>query len=79
MPQDYHMRPSRFIGEDDNSSQKHIEVFCAFAENLNEEHLDVFLRLFVQYLDGEARKWFKTLPNASMNTWEELEKYFIQE
>lgn len=36
------------------------------------------LRLFVQSLDGEAKKWFKALPNASITTWEELETSFTQ-
>ena len=34
--------------------------------------------LFVQSLDGEARKWFKGLPNGSINNWEELETQFTQ-
>jgi len=42
------------------------------------DHIDVVMRLFVQYLDGEARKWFKSLPNASFPTWEELENSFTQ-
>jgi len=49
-----------------------------FAKNLNVEQMDVILRLFVQSLDGEAIKWFKALPNASITTWEELENYFTQ-
>ena len=53
-------------------------MFCNFAENLNVEHLDVVLRLFVQSLDGEARKWFKGLPNNSIPTWEEMECQFNQ-
>jgi len=36
------------------------------------------LRLFVQSLDGEAIKWFKYLPDASISTWEELENSFTQ-
>jgi len=42
------------------------------------EQLDVVMRLFVQSLDGEARKWFKSLPNASITTSEELENYFTR-
>jgi len=38
----------------------------------------VVLRLFVQSLDGEAKKWFRALPNASITTWEELENSFTQ-
>jgi len=78
IPQDYLKFLPRFNGEDDNTSQRRIETFCAFVKNLNVEQLDVVMRLFVQSLNGEARKWFKSLPNASITTWEELENSFTQ-
>lgn len=78
MPQDYLKLLPKFNGEDEISSQRHMETFFAFAENLNIEHLDVVLRLFVQSLDGKTEKWFKSLPDASNATWEELENSFTQ-
>ena len=54
MPQDYLKLLPRFTREDNTSTQRHIENFYAFAENVNVENLDVVLRLFVQSLDGEA-------------------------
>ena len=36
------------------------------------------LRLFVQSLDGEARKWFKSLAANSINTWEAMEEAFVK-
>ena len=76
MSQDYLERLPRFTEEDSNSMQKHIENLCAFAENVNVEHLDVVLRLFVQSLEGEARKWLKALTNNTIHTWEEMENFF---
>lgn len=76
MPHDYIKHLLRFNGEDENTTQRHIETFCAFAENLNVEQLDVVLRLVVQSLNGQAIKLFKALPNASITTWEELENSF---
>ena len=61
MPQGYLERLPWFAGEDSTSAQRHIENFCAFTENVNVEQLDLVLRLFVQSLDGEAWKWFKSL------------------
>jgi len=61
MPQDYLERFPQFTGENSNFALKHIEIFFTFVENVNVEHLDVVLRLFVQSLDGEARNWFKSL------------------
>ena len=75
MPQEYLKLLPRFIGEDEVTAEQHLPLFCTFAENLNVEHLDVVMRLFVQSLSGEARKWFKGLPNDSINDWEELETY----
>ena len=76
MPQDYLKIMPRFNGENEIDAQKHLDTFCSFVENLNVEHLDVVLRLFVQSLDGEARKWFKTLGNRSVTTWDDMEKLF---
>ena len=43
---------------------------------MNVEHLDVVLRLFFQSLDGEAQKWFKSLVDNTVTTWEEMENLF---
>lgn len=45
---------------------------------MNVVHLDLVVRLIFQYLGGEAREWFKILPNTSINKWEEMENYFMQ-
>jgi len=76
MPQEYLKILPFFTGEDEQTTKNHVSVFCNFAENLNVEQLDVVLRLFIQELDGEARKWFKGLPNNSIISWEEMEHLF---
>jgi len=68
MPREYLKKFPQFSEEDEQRTEKHIAVFCNFVENINVEHLDVFLRLFVQSLDGEARKWFKGITNKSIPT-----------
>ena len=78
MPQDYLKILPSFNGENEIEAQKNLEVFCSFAENFNVEHLDVFLRLFLQSLDGEASKWFKTLGDCSITTWEGMEDAFLR-
>lgn len=72
MPEDYLNILPRFNGEDKKTAKRHIETLCAFAKNINVKQLDLVLRLFVQSLDREAIKWFKSLPNASITIWEEL-------
>ena len=76
MPQDYLKLLPRFIREDSTFVQRNIENLCAFAKKVNVEHLDVVLRLFIQSLDREARKWFKYISNNTITTWEEMENLF---
>ena len=78
MPQDYLKILPRFNWENESDAQKHLETFFSFAENFNVEHLDVVLRLFVQSLDGEAQKWFKTLASCSITTWDNMEDTFLR-
>lgn len=47
MPQDYLKTLLNFSGEDEQTTENHVVVFCNFAESLNVEYLDVVLRLFV--------------------------------
>jgi hypothetical protein len=37
------------------------------------------MRLFVQTLEGDVRKWFRGLPHASINSWEVLETVFMRQ
>ena len=45
-------------------------------DDLNIQHEDVYMRLFVQSLEGEPRKSFRSLAVASINSWEMLENWF---
>ena len=74
IPQEYLKLLPRFTGEDEITAEQHLPLFFTFAKNFNVEHLDVVMRLFVQSLSGEVRKWFKGLPNGSINDWDELER-----
>jgi hypothetical protein len=53
--------------------------FQDFTDNLFVEHDDVFMRLFVQTLEGDVRKWFSGLPHASINSWEDIETTFMRQ
>ena len=45
-------------------------------DDLNIQHEDVYLRLFVQSLEGEPRKSFRNLAVGSIATWRALESWF---
>jgi hypothetical protein len=43
------------------------------------EHDDVFMRLFVQTLEGYVCKWFRELPTTSIDSWQALESTFMKQ
>jgi hypothetical protein len=75
---DYQKYMPKFTGEGDVTAEEHIEAFYSYAENLNIEDVDVWTRVFVQSLDGHARKWFKELPAGSIAGIEELDDIFLK-
>jgi hypothetical protein len=75
---DYQKYMPKFTGEGDVSAEEHIEAFYSYAENLNIEQEDVWTRVFVQILDGHARKWFKEIPAGSIAGIEQLDETFLK-
>ena len=75
---DYQKYMPKFTGEGDITAEEHIEAFYSYAENLNIEEEDVWTRVFVQSLDGHARKWFKDLPAGSIDGIEQLDDVFLK-
>ena len=55
---DYLKYMPKFSGEGDVTDEEHLAAFYSYADNLNVESEDVWMRVFVQSLDGEVRKWF---------------------
>jgi hypothetical protein len=77
-PNDYMKYFPRFNGEGEVTVEEHLNSFYSFADNFNVEHADVWMRLFVQSLDGEARKWFKSLPPNSIVDIDALDDTFLR-
>ena len=44
-----------FNGEIGSSTEDHIAAFLNFADNMNIEHENIYMRLFVQSLEGNVR------------------------
>jgi hypothetical protein len=55
-----------------------LSSFYSFADNFNVEHVDVWMRLFVQSLNGEARKWFRSFPPNSIADIVALDDSFLK-
>jgi hypothetical protein len=56
---DYLKYMPKFIGEEDITIEEHLSPFYSYADNLNIENKDVWMRVFLQILDDEVRKWFR--------------------
>ena len=53
---DYLKYMPKFTGEGYFNAEEHLEAFYSYAENINIEQEDVWTRVFVQSLDGQARR-----------------------
>jgi hypothetical protein len=69
----------RYNGEGEITVEEHLVAFYSFADNFNIDYSDVWMRLFVQSLDGEVRKWLRSLPLASIVDIEALDEAFIKQ
>jgi hypothetical protein len=76
---DYMKYLPRYNGEGEITVEEHLVAFYSFADNFNIDYSDVWMRLFVQSLDGEVRKWFRSLPPASIADIEVLDEAFIKQ
>jgi hypothetical protein len=76
---DYMKYLPRYNVEGEVTVEEHLVAFYSFAENFNIEYEDVWMRLFVQSLDGEVRKWLRGLPPASIADIEVLGENFIKQ
>ena len=80
LPQgDYLKYLPKFTGEGDGvTTEDHLATFYSYDDNQNIEDEDVWSRLFVQSLDGEARKWLRSLPPGFINGIEALDEIFLK-
>ena len=67
----------RFNGETGPLAEDHVSAFLDFAENMNIEEENVYMRLFVQTFGGEVRKWFREFPVGTINTLAVLHRLFL--
>jgi len=75
-PYDYLKHLPRFIGETGPSNKDHLVAFLYFVDNMNIEHDDIYIALFVQSLEGNVRIWFRQLQVNSINSRVELVNIF---
>jgi uncharacterized small protein (DUF1192 family) len=76
---DYLKYMPKFTGEGDITAEEHLAAFYSYADNLNIGNEDVWMRVFVQSLDGEVRKWFRGLAPGSIAGIEALDNVFLRQ
>jgi hypothetical protein len=75
---DYLKYMPKFTVEEDITVEEHLATFYSYAYNLSIEDEDVWMRVFVQSLDGESRKWFRGLTPGSIVGIESLADAFLR-
>ena len=78
MLSDYQKYLRRFNGQGETTAEEHWSAFLSYADNQNIEAKDVWMRMFVQSLDGEVRRWFRELPANSITLIEQLQEVFMR-
>jgi hypothetical protein len=78
-PDNYLKLLPEFNGEAEITALENLSIFDNFTDNLGLEHEDVYMRIFVQNFQGEARTWFKGLPPNSIDSWDALESIFLRQ
>ena len=61
------------MGEESINTEEHLESFYSFADNQ-----DVWMRVFVHILNGEARKWLRGLAPRSIDGIQALDDTFLR-
>jgi len=77
-PNDYMKYLPRFNGEGEVTIEEHLNSFYSFADIFNVEHADVWMRLFLHSLYGEARKWFISPPPNFIVDIDALDDTFLR-
>ena len=75
---EYQKYRPKFTGTEGVTVEEHLKSFYSYANNLDISEDDVWMRVFVQSLDGEARKWFRELTPRSIVDIEALDDAFIK-
>jgi hypothetical protein len=69
----------KFTGKGDIAAEEHLEAFYSFTNSHIIMHADVWMRIFIHSLEGEARKWFRALPLGSIDGIEALDSAFLRQ
>jgi hypothetical protein len=69
----------KFTSEGDIVAEEHLEAFYSFTDDHVIMHAEVWMRISIHSLEGEARKWFRALPPRSIDGIEALDNAFLRQ
>ena len=79
MPPSFRIKYSRFKGDGDQDVDDWMEQYLACLSANDEADLDTTKRLFRGLIEGEALRWYGTLPQGVKDDWPTLKAAFEQE
>jgi hypothetical protein len=73
---EYGERLPKLAGNNAITFEDHVNTFLKFIDDLEVEHEDVVMKMFVQTIEGDAREWYKPLPTNSTDEWDSFKRQF---
>jgi hypothetical protein len=80
MPLSYKKWVPRFFGRDGESPDYHMSQFWEFFQHfpVRDEAEDIVMKLFSSSLHEEAKRWYDSLPAASITSMDHFEEIFLE-
>jgi hypothetical protein len=66
----------RFYEVEDDNPFEHVHEFHALMQQLDIHHEDILMKMFMYSLEGDARKWYRTLLAYSISSLKEFHDVF---
>jgi hypothetical protein len=67
--------PRFYEGKDDNPIE-HVHEFHNLMQQLDIHHEDILMKMFMYSLDGDARKWYFSLPPSNISSLKDFHRVF---
>jgi hypothetical protein len=75
---EYRKRLPFFAGKFGVSVEDHLADFLKVVDDCEVEYKDVAMRMFVHTLKEDARTWYKSLLDASIDEWDSFQEKFTE-
>jgi len=79
-PQKFKKWLPKFSGNNVITAGEHLDNFWGCFQNhpLNNDDEDIVMRLFAASIVEDARKWYNSLPDKFVKTWDDFHKVFMK-